>query len=204
MNITVTMFLIALISVISLYADNTPQVKAKLLLNPYRTHRMKEYHRLLSSGFVHSGLGHLFFNMFTLYLFGELLEFTIGAMLFVTLFIVGVIVSDIPTFLKYKHLPHYNSLGASGGVSAVLFCTIIFYPTQGLGLIFIPIYIPAFIFGALYLGYTYYQSKRSNDNINHDAHLYGALFGIAFAFFARPDLSSQFIQTIGAWFTDLM
>ncbi|MGB0525626.1 MAG: rhomboid family intramembrane serine protease [Flammeovirgaceae bacterium] len=201
MTITVTMFMIALICAISLYAENNPQVKAKLILNPYRTLRMKEYYRLLSSGFIHGGLNHLIFNMFTLYFFGEAVEQTIGAEWFIALFLIGIIVSDLPTFFKYKDLPHYNSLGASGGVSAILFCSIVFDPIRGIGFI---IFIPGFIFGAIYLIYSYYQSKRSNDNINHDAHMYGALFGILYAFIASPALASQFLSRITDWITYML
>lgn len=199
-DITVTMFLMAIISVISLYADSDQKVKAKLLMNPYRTHRLKEYYRFISSGFVHSGLGHLFSNMFVLYFFGTAVESAIGPTRMMILFFLGVFVSDIPTYLKYKELPHYNSLGASGGVSSVLFCYIVYDPLNIFTLyIPIPIDFVAFLFGAIYLAFSYYQGKKSNDNINHDAHLYGALFGIAYAFLVVPTEASLFYQRVSGW-----
>lgn len=195
MTITVTMYMIAIICAISLYAENQPQVKGKLLLNPYRVFRLKEFHRLLTSGFVHGGMMHLLVNMVTMYFFGYVVEATLGGVQFVALFILGVIISDIPTLLKYKDAPHYNSLGASGGIAAVLFCSVIFYPTQELYLYF-AIPIPGYVFALAYLAYSYYQSKNARDNINHDAHMYGALFGIAYAFIAAPDIASKFLSTI--------
>lgn len=204
-EITVTMFLMAVISVISLYADSEASLKAKLIFNPYKINRLNQYYRFITSGFIHSGLGHLFSNMFVLYFFGTAVEKNSGmdALQMVLLFVLGVIVASIPTFFRYKDLPHYNALGASGGVSSVLFFSIIYDPIAQFTL-YIPFGIPfrAFIFGAIYLAFSYYMDQKSNDNVNHNAHLYGALFGIAYAFIMIPDRAGVFFQTIAKWFTD--
>jgi len=168
-------------------------------MNPYRVEKHKEYYRFVTSGFVHGSYMHLGFNMFTFYFFGEAIEGLLGPTLFIILFISGIIISDIPSFLKYKNAPHYNSLGASGGVSSILFASILYQPMTELMIFPIPIPIKGFILGILYLIYFYYSGKQSKDNINHDAHLFGALYGLLFAFIANPDLAQQGIQAVLNW-----
>lgn len=168
-------------------------------MNPYSTDQRREYWRFITSGFIHNDYMHLFFNMFTLYFFGGIVESTLGGVLFIILYLVGIIISDVPTFLKNRKNPYYNSLGASGGVSAVVFASILFYPMNPLYLMFIPIGIPGFIFGAIYMLYSYYQAERGGDNINHDAHLYGALFGILFAIIAVPGSLVHFFEQVSQW-----
>jgi membrane associated rhomboid family serine protease len=137
--------------------------------------------------------------MFTLYFFGSTVEWRLGGGLFLILYLVGIVVSDVPTYLKNRKNPYYNSLGASGGVSAVVFASILFRPLAPLYLMFIPIPIPGFIFGGLYMLYSYYQAKRGGDYINHDAHLYGALFGLAFSILAVPSALPNFLAQISTW-----
>ncbi|MDW7693300.1 rhomboid family intramembrane serine protease [Flammeovirgaceae bacterium SG7u.111] len=206
MGISITLGLIIVIVVASLAAWQKPEYYYKLMLNPYRVQRDKEYYRLVSSGFIHNGYGHLFFNMFTLYFFGSLMEALLyreigstGSYYLILLFLVGVIVSDIPTYLKHRNNPNYNSLGASGGVSAVVFASIMFNPLSPIYLMFIPLPIPGFIMGALYLIYSYYQSKQGRDNINHDAHFYGALFGVIFSIAIKPSVAISFFQQLATW-----
>ena len=202
MEITFTIISIAFISVISYLALNKPQTKYKLLLNPYRVSHNGEFYRMLTSGFIHADYTHLLFNMLTLFFFGTVVEFELGKLYYVLLFVIGVIVANIPSYLKYKDMPHYNSLGASGGVSAILFCSIVYSPVSNIYLYF-AIPIKGFIFAILYLIYSHYASKKGGDNINHDAHIYGALFGVVFAFIADFDLALNGVQQIPVWINNM-
>lgn len=199
---TVTVLLIIIISIISYVTWQKPGLQHKMLFHPYSIKQRNEYFRFITAGFVHSGWLHLFFNMFTLYFFGVILErhfeYNFGPEGFaylLVLFLLGVIVSDIPTYVKYKDAPHYRAVGASGGVAAVIFSSIMFYPTNDLCLYGI-LCIPGFILGPLFLIYSYYQGQRMADNINHDAHFYGALFGIAFSLFVDPRVFGHFITQV--------
>ena len=206
-SFNITVLLVVAIVVTSLYAWYSPLKQQKLIMNPYRVAKNKEYYRFITSGFIHSNYPHLIFNIFALYLFGEYIESlflskfgSIGYLYFGFLFIAGVVISDIPTYLKYRNSPHYNSLGASGGVSAVVFSCILFHPLMGIGFVFLPgVSIPGFIFGILYIIYSYYQSKNSSDNINHDAHLYGAFFGLVFSILIDPTAVPSFFSKISTW-----
>ncbi|MEJ0080746.1 MAG: rhomboid family intramembrane serine protease [Puia sp.] len=124
---------------------------------------------------------HLIFNMLTLYFFGTFMEAHYQGELglqkwyYLALYIGALIVSNIPTYLKHINDYNYRSLGASGAVSAVLFAFILLYPWQKIYVIVFP--VPAIVYGALFLVYSAYMSKKGGDNVNHDAHFYGALFG---------------------------
>ncbi len=197
MDISVTLVLIIGTCIFSIAAFSRPQMIARFIWSPYLAKQRNEWHRVLSSGFLHADYGHLAFNMIALYFFGGVIESLLSPIHLVAVLLVGIVVGNMVSYPKYSDTPYYKALGASGGVAAVLFCSIIFRPTQGIGLIFIPgIYIPAFIFAPLYLIYSYYQGKRGMDNIGHDAHLYGALSGVAYAFFANPSEALLFIDKI--------
>mgnify|MGYP000032276954 FL=1 len=175
------------------------------MMNPYSTHRRNQYYRFVSSGFVHKDHMHLLWNMFSFYFFGMAIERQFSAMFgqtgglyFIALYILAIIVSDIPTYLKHRENPGYNSLGASGGVSAVIFAFIIFQPLSDICLYF-ALCLPGFILGALYIIFSWYQGRRSNDNINHDAHLYGALFGLIFCIVIAPASIGSFFEQIQTW-----
>ncbi|GAB3507255.1 rhomboid family intramembrane serine protease [Spirosoma knui] len=203
---SVTLIIILITVGISLWAWNDYAVMDRWIMNPYRVANRGEYYRLLTSGFLHADWSHLLFNMLSLYFFGGFIEQVFGllfgasgAIYLIGFYLVGIIVSDIPTFLKYRNSPNYNSLGASGGVSAILFAAIFFAPLQKIALLFIPIGIPGFIFGGLYLAYSYYEARRGYGTINHDAHFYGALFGILFMIVVYPPVLPQFIEQISEW-----
>jgi membrane associated rhomboid family serine protease len=198
----VTLGIIAITVVATMYAWNKPQVLQRWIFNPYTVHKGGQYYRFLSSGFIHNDWTHLIFNMLTLYFFGRVIEYIYGAtfgivgtLFFLITYLVGIIVANITTYLKHRNSPYYNSLGASGGVAAILFASIIYRPTSNICLYF-AICIPAFIMGALYLIYSYYAGKRGRDNINHDAHLMGALFGIVFTILLRPRVLIEFIEQL--------
>ena len=200
LNTTTWILIITIAS--SIYAWNRPELYQKWILNPYRIKHHKQYWRFLTSGFVHINYLHLFFNMFALFFFGQHVAYYFnpnGDVLMIILYLLGIIVSDIPTYLKYQDLPNYNSLGASGGVAAVVFSSIMFDPLNPIYIMFIPIGIPGFVLGALYLIYSYYQGKRMSDNINHDAHLFGAIFGLFFTVVLRPGVVVSFVEQISNW-----
>jgi len=139
---------------------------------------------------------HLIFNMFTFYFFAFKLETMIGSWQFGLLYFLGLVLSDIPTLVKHKDSFWYNSLGASGAISAVLFSYILFDPTTLLLVMFIP--MPAVVFAILYLVYSWYMAKKGNDNIGHDAHFFGALTGLIFTVIAVPGIIPNFLHQIAA------
>lgn len=199
---SLTVLLIIITVGVSFYAWQNPIVLNNLTLRPTRISIYKEYYRFISSGFVHADQAHLIFNMISLYFMGRGIEdFLVsyfggmGIIYYLALYLIGIVVSDIPSFLKNKNNTAYTSLGASGGVSAIVFAYVLLAPTENFYLYF-AIPIPAFIFGALYLLYSYYESKRGRDNINHDAHLYGALFGILFMALLLPQAVPHFFEQI--------
>jgi membrane associated rhomboid family serine protease len=118
-----------------------------------------------------------------------------GTVYYLLLYFLGMIVADIPSLIKYRNNPAYNSLGASGAVSAVVFSSIIFYPTARV-CVFVMLCLPGFIFAILYLLYSYYQGKRMADHVNHDAHFYGALFGVIFSLLVSPSVIGRFFEQV--------
>jgi membrane associated rhomboid family serine protease len=159
---------------------------------------------MISSIFIHSDINHLAFNMISLYLLGNLFEqqmiqmygFQIGSVNFLSLYLIGGVAAEIYPFIRHQDDPYYGSLGASGAVSAVIFAAIFWNPTMDLYLFFIPIPIPAYIFGPIYLAFEYFSMKRGTTNIAHDAHIGGALFGIFFVLLLNPNKGFEFFQTI--------
>lgn len=197
-----TLILIIVTVAASIYSWNNPAIQQRWMFNPFTVHNARQYYRFLSSGFIHSNSLHLIFNMIALYFFGGVIERiymnTFGAkgvIYYLITYLAGIIVSNIKTYVKYKNSSYYNSLGASGGVASILFASIIYRPTSSICLYF-AICIPAFILGAIYLIYTYYSGKKLSDNINHDAHLFGSLFGIVFTILLRPVVIVEFIERI--------
>ncbi|OJU23057.1 MAG: hypothetical protein BGN92_07320 [Sphingobacteriales bacterium 41-5] len=180
----VTFVLIAINVIVSMIGFSNPDFVNKFIFWPYRQARENQQYRFITSGFLHADWMHLFFNMFTLYFFGRLIERLFegaglgGKLSYLLLYFLGLIVASIPSYLKHKDNYGYRALGASGAVSAVVFASVLFSPWSTLYVYFIP--MPAIIFAVLYIWYCVYMSKRGNDNINHDAHLWGSLFGLLF------------------------
>jgi membrane associated rhomboid family serine protease len=206
---TITNIIIAITSIISLIAFNNPDLKFKFMFYPYQIKRNNEHQRFLSHAFIHGDYIHLFFNMFTLYSFGNLLESSFlpyafegkSAIIYILLYTLAIYASSIYDYVKHKDNSGYMSLGASGATSAVLFACILFIPFQGgISLFFLPISIPPIIFGVLYLVYTAYAAKKGNDNIGHDAHFFGAIFGFLFLIVLKPTLFLEFVDKIIARF----
>jgi len=204
----VTYIIIGFTVAISLYAFRDQTVMRRLILNPYVVAHRGEYFRFVSSGFIHKDHMHLLFNMLSMYFFGGVVEHQFNLIFgsrsdlyFILLYVLGIIVSDFPSFLKHKNNPGYNSLGASGGVAAVIFAFIILRPLDDICLYFF-LCIDGFILVALYLIFSYYQGRKAKDNINHDAHLFGALFGLLFITVLHPQAIPEFFEQVSHWRLD--
>ena len=199
-NMPVASVIFAITIATSIYAFSNPNVLGQLMLHPYSVYRNKsKYYTILSSGIVHADWGHLIFNMITFYYFGFALERyfvaangSIGHLYFALLYVISLVLSDIPTILQQKNNAGYYSLGASGAISAVLFGFILFEPKAELR-IFLAIPMPAYLFAVLYIGYCIWASKNSNDRINHDAHLFGALAGLIITILLHPWIIQHFL-----------
>lgn len=169
----------------------------KLIFYPPAVQR-DEWYRFFSCGLIHANITHLFFNMFTLFIFGReieqafLAEFghIIGELLYLLLYVLSLYFCLIPTYKKQKNNPYYRSLGASGAVSAMVFAYMLIHPMHYMGLLFIPIYLPAFLFGFLYVVISLYLDKKQAGNINHSAHLFGGLFGLIFTFLVFSSMAN--------------
>ncbi len=183
--------------VTSIYAFNDRDLYGKFMLHPYSVAKGRKWYTLITSGLIHADWMHLFFNLFTFYAFAFKLETLLGHWQFGLLYFVSMILADIPSVIKHKEHFWYNSLGASGAISAVLFSFILFYPLSSLRIFPLPINIYAIIFGILYLVYCYYMSKQSKDSINHDAHLFGALAGMIITVILVPGIIPHFLQMLG-------
>lgn len=193
-----TIAIVLITVLISLPAMNDERLVNKLILWPKRMTSPGEYYRLLTSGFIHADWGHLFFNMFTLFFIGTSVEYVFAGIstpwLYVLLYLSGIVAASIPSFVKNRNNAYYRALGASGGVSAVLFSYVYFAPWEKIYIYFIK--VPSIIFAVIYLGYSAYMSKKGTDNIGHDAHFYGAVYGLIFTFLFDPNHGQLFLYQI--------
>ncbi|WP_370341271.1 rhomboid family intramembrane serine protease [Mucilaginibacter aurantiaciroseus] len=178
----------------SLWAFSNENIYGEFILNPYNVSRGHKVYTVITSGLIHKDWNHLFFNMLSYYFFAFQLEALLGHWQFGLLYVLSLILSDLPSIQKHKDDIWYNSLGASGAISAVIFSFIMFNPKAQMGLMFIPIPIPAWIFGVLYLVYCHFASKHARDNVNHDAHLYGAVSGVVITFALHHEVINEFIR----------
>lgn len=191
MQLDITTIIIIITALVSIGGFSNQKIIDDLIFYPPAVSQRNQWYRFITCGLIHADWGHLIFNMLALYLFGRNLEsyfFQIfvgtGKLIYLLMYVTALAVSVVPTYFRHKDNYHYRSLGASGAVSAVVFASILFDPITGIGLFFIPIYIAGFIFGFIYLLISYYLDKKGNGNINHSAHIYGALYGIAFTIVA--------------------
>jgi membrane associated rhomboid family serine protease len=207
----ITYIIIGITVITSLYAMNNDSLTHKLMFNAYHINSRKEWYRFFSHGIIHADIAHLAFNMYALYMFGvssrnivgveEIYSFenvfgVKGPLFFILLYVGGLAMSSLYSYEKHKNDIFYNALGASGAVSAVVFAYIILSPKAQLGFMFIPIPIPAYLFGIIFLAIEYYLGKRGKSNIGHDAHFWGAIYGIAFTLILKPSLFTAFITQI--------
>jgi membrane associated rhomboid family serine protease len=199
MNFTIIIIIVTVL--ITIAAFNNDSLMNKLILWPRQMASPREYYRLITSGFIHADWNHLIFNMLTLFFFGPTVEMIFGQLgnsfLYVVLYLTAIVVSSLPSFLKNRNNSYYRSLGASGGISAVVFFTIYYFPWTRMGLIFIPfVTIPAIIFAIAYLVYSAVMSKRGTGVMNHDAHIWGSVYGFVFAVIIDPSHGLSFINEI--------
>ncbi len=187
MDLSITLIIIILTSLISFSAFSNEKLMDNLIFYPPAISEHNQWYRFFSNGLLHADMTHLIFNMFSLYLFGNVVESqfmqifgNMGKFLYLAMYILALGACLLPTYSKNKHNYHYRSLGASGAVSAVIFASILLNPLMGMGLFFIPIYIAGFLFGFIYLTISSWLDRKGGDNINHSAHIFGALFGIGF------------------------
>jgi membrane associated rhomboid family serine protease len=186
----------AITIITSLMAFSNENLYGKLILHPYNVSRGRYIYTVITSGLIHKDWMHLFFNMLSFYFFAFQLEPVLGHWQFAVLYVASLILSDMPSVMKHRENYNYYSLGASGAVSAVVFSAILYNPLGQMMILPLPIPIPAVIFGVLYLVYCSYASKYSRDNVNHDAHFYGALSGLMITIIFHPGILPGFFQQI--------
>lgn len=211
----ITYFILAITILVSLKAFNEAEFKSKLLLNPFDVVQNKKWYRVVTHAFIHADFMHLGFNMYVLYMFGVeatsrggfkanflsmepafIQDFGAkGYMYFFLLYVGGILFSSMYSIYKHQNNPMYNSLGASGAVSAVVFGAILLNPNAEMGIILLPFRIPAYIFGPLMLLFEYIMAKRGGTNIAHDAHIGGAIFGIVFTIAVNPNYIVEFFNS---------
>jgi membrane associated rhomboid family serine protease len=194
----ITLLIILVTAVVSIVAFRNHRLMDDLILWPPALSRSREYYRLVSYGLVHADGAHLFFNMFTLYFFGRNMEpiFTeaMGPLGFVTFYIGALIFSILPTYMKNRNNASYRSLGASGAVSAILFAYVLISPWSSIYVFIIK--LPAVIYAVLFVAYSIYMDKRGGGNVNHSAHLWGAVYGVIFTIALEPSLLPRFIALL--------
>ncbi len=205
---SITLIIIIITAVVSFSAFYNETIIDNLIFNPATVTNRNEWYRFFTCALIHLDGFHLLFNMFSLYSFGGLVEDnfnyifgSLGPVLYIALYVISQFVCLVPTYLKNKDNYYYNSLGASGAVSAVIFAGIFLFPLQKIYLMFIPIGIPGFVFGFLYLGITAYLDRKGGGTINHSAHLFGSLAGVILLIifgliFSPYNLLQNFIQEI--------
>jgi membrane associated rhomboid family serine protease len=192
----ITLTIVIVTCAITLAGFKNGKVVDELIFWPPAISKKHQYYRFITCGLIHADYIHLIFNMLTLYFFGTVMEAYYQGQLglqkwyYLALYIGALIVSNIPTYLKHRNDYDYRSLGASGAVSAVLFAFILLRPWQKIIVLVFP--VPAIIYGGLFLFYSAYMSRKGGDNVNHDAHFYGALFGVLFTIAVRPEVVQIF------------
>jgi membrane associated rhomboid family serine protease len=204
MLVSSTLLIIAITSILSYKGLKDQSMISDWALSPYDIKHHGAYRRIFSHMFVHADMPHLFFNMFSFYMFGNMLESQFiemwggvaGELKFLILYFAGGVCATIWPYLRNQNNSNYISVGASGAVSAIIFASILWNPTMEMGMIFLPILIPAYIFGPLYLAFEYWAFKKNKTNIAHDAHLGGALFGILLILAFNIEKGKDFLQII--------
>jgi membrane associated rhomboid family serine protease len=198
-----TLYIIIITVLVSVLAFSNRELLSKLMFNPYMVKHGNQWYRAFTHALIHGSWMHLLVNMWVLWNFGDFTEDSFiqfrgvtGPVVYLSLYVGGVLFASLPSFGRHQDNFNYNSLGASGAVSAVLFSSIFFSPTTSIYLMLIPIPIPAIVFGVAYLALEWYLDKNSNDNVAHDAHFWGAGFGFVYSMVMAPAQMEWFIQDI--------
>jgi membrane associated rhomboid family serine protease len=210
----ITYTFLALILVFSLYCFNDSNAMSKYLFHPYSIYHNKEHYRFLTHAFIHGDFIHLAFNCIALYGFGLSLEEhyfgnpkifdpKLGKLYYILLFTGGIYAASITEYFRNKNNPSYSSLGASGAISSIIFCNILIRPLNEISFFFFP--MKGWIAGVILLGLSYYLIRRKktssySDNISHESHFWGAMFGIVFIIILKPKIIGDFITQIAASF----
>lgn len=192
---SITLIIIVITALLSIAAFSDGRLFSALLFEPFVIKSRNQWYRFITHAFIHANWPHLAVNMFVLYMFGRNVEMLLPYITaqppllhYLMLYVGGILFSTIPAYQRNVNDPGYRAVGASGAVSAVLFAQIIMLPTNPVYFMFIPFPIPAYIFGILYLVYSYYMDKRGGDNVAHDAHFFGAVYGILYMVMLDPSL----------------
>ncbi|HYO22559.1 MAG TPA: rhomboid family intramembrane serine protease [Flavisolibacter sp.] len=219
MQLTITLVIIIITALVSIGAFSNQRMMDDMIFYPPAVHNRNQFYRFITHGFIHADYIHLIFNMYALWSFGSGLERVFsfecvfaknGSLLYLLLYMSALFMASFPDYLRYKDSYHFRSLGASGAVSAVVFSMIMFFPQSSIGILFIPIEIPGWIFGLIYLGVSVYLDKKGGGNINHSAHFWGAAYGIVLTilyclFFAKSfDVFENFMTQIKSTSDDLV
>jgi membrane associated rhomboid family serine protease len=202
----VTISLVVVISLISLLAFRYQKLFLLLDLSPFLITKKREYYRVITHAFLHADYVHLIVNMIVLLSFGRSVEFIFknlelydyidsSTLHLVILSLAAIVGSTISTILKHRDKQDYSAVGASGLVSAIVFTHIFFQPMEKIYFYF-AIPVPGLIFGILYLIYSSYMSRKQKDNINHDAHIWGAVIGFFYPLIMNPALARHFIENL--------
>lgn len=196
--LTHTTLIIIITVIVSLMAWQNKALFNRLIFYPPAV-SAGQWDRFVTHGFIHADSMHLLFNMFTLYFFGRAIEglyreFVFGYG-FVIFYVLAIVAAMIPSYIKNKHNASYLSLGASGGVSAVLFAFILIAPWEMIYL-FAIVPIPAIVFAIVYVAYSIYANKQGNSNINHMAHLWGGAFGVVATILLHPSILLHFFNAL--------
>jgi membrane associated rhomboid family serine protease len=201
MELSITVIIIIITTLVSIGGFSNQKIIDELIFYPPAVSQQKQWYRFFTCGLIHADWGHLFFNMLSLYLFGRFVEqgFTDlfggqGKWLYLLMYVSALLVSLLPSFTKNKNNYYYRSLGASGAVSAVVFAGLMLVPTLSLYIFFIPIPIPGFIFAPLYLLISFWLERKGGGSINHSAHIWGSLFGLAFIIVACKTVDYPIVQ----------
>ena len=190
----ILLIIIAITVIISIMGFQKPEVFEKYKFNVSAIQNRKEYIRLLSAGFLHADWGHLFFNMLTLYFFAPIVLYVYGIFGFFVIYLSSIIIGNLFSLYLYQKQGWYSAIGASGGVSGILFAAVAYAPNE------IEVnFVPGFIFGALYFSYSVYMmlNPKPHDNIGHAAHLGGAAFGLVYAVVVEPEVAFSNIYFLG-------
>jgi len=187
MQLSITLVIIIITAIVSVSGFSSRKIIDDLIFYPPAVTKQKQWYRFFSCGLIHADFAHLLFNMLSLYFFGPAVEKAFdyfypenGRWVYLLLYVSALLVSLLPTYFKNKDNYAYRSLGASGAVSAVIFAGLLLSPGSEVYIFFIPIPIPGFIFAPLYLLLSAWMDRKGGDNINHSAHIWGALYGLAF------------------------
>jgi membrane associated rhomboid family serine protease len=201
MQLDITTIIIIITALISIGGFSNQKIIDDLIFYPPAVSQRNQWYRFITCGLIHADVGHLIFNMLSLYLFGRFVEEKFieifaqnGKLIYLVMYVTSLFVCLLPTYFKNKNNYSYRSLGASGAVSAVVFAGLMIAPYVEVGFFFIPPIIPGFVFGPLYLLITAWLDKRGGGNINHSAHLWGALYGLLFIIVAGRMVGYDAIQ----------